>query len=67
MEPLKPIQSLPDKASNFNIKKELFKYIRVWYWFVLSVIDFIFGNYHISFLEFVIFYYNMQNVYAAKE
>ena len=35
-------------------------------WFVLSVIDFIFGNYHISFLEFVIFYYNMQNVYDSE-
>ena len=41
MEPLQPIQSLQQRAKAVDIKKELFKYIRVWYWFVLSLIFFI--------------------------
>ena len=41
MEPLQPLQTLPQRAKKIDIKKELFKYIRVWYWFVLSLIFFI--------------------------
>ena len=41
METLQPIQSsLPQRAKKLNIKKEIFKYVRVWYWFVLSFVLF---------------------------
>ena len=41
MESLQAIQSLPQRVRKIEFKKELFKYIRVWYWFVLSLIFFI--------------------------
>ena len=42
MESLQPIQSsLPQRAKKVNIKKEIFKYLRVWYWFVISFVFFV--------------------------
>lgn len=41
MEQLQAIQSLPQRVKKIEFKKELFKYIRVWYWFVLSIIFFV--------------------------
>ena len=37
MEQLQPIQSIPQKVRKIEFKKEIFKYLRVWYWFVLSI------------------------------
>lgn len=35
-------------------------------WLTLSVIDLMVGNYRISFLEFVIFYYDLEKVYDSE-
>ena len=41
MESLQAIQSLPQRVKKIEFKKELFKYLRMWYWFVLSLLFFI--------------------------
>lgn len=41
MEQLQPIQSIPQKVRKIEFKKEIFKYLRVWYWFVLSIAFFL--------------------------
>ena len=41
MESLQAIQASPQKPKKIDLKKELFRYIRVWYWFVISTIVFV--------------------------
>ena len=41
MESLQAIQASPQKPKKIDLKKEIFRYIRVWYWFVISTIVFV--------------------------